>query len=63
MGETSGGKQVERVWQMGSENAYQPSDLKQMQSLPMEAKIVMTQQRKHEADPGYQKIIGAVNNV
>ena len=48
---------------MGSENAYQPSDLKQMQSLPMEAKIVMTQQRKHEADPGYQKIIGAVNNV
>ena len=30
---------------MGSKNAHQPSDLKQMQSLPLEAKIIMTQQR------------------
>ena len=30
---------------MGNENAHQPSDLKQMQSLPLEAKIVMSEAR------------------
>lgn len=30
---------------MGSENAHQPSDLKQMQSLPLEAKIIMSEAR------------------